>query len=1036
MRLPVFVLVSLLQLANCLPIVDPGLFVIMGVRSCRAGTGYCLLGLDCTLDEDFLPDDQGGHCDGLRSAFTPSAHFICCRYNAANRTIPPETLPLPVHLTDNDLAPFSDYSNTDSIGTGAEAYGASNSHESDQSNFVQSVEASGFETGSAGPMDPSHASWTLLPETDASSTAATETVTDNALSRTTNQEEVSVTETTEFDAQSNRYVTDINTTVQSVLGDDEPTSSEHDDTTRSGEKTTRTTITESSVTDFTTQMQDQSSSTNSGVKSSGDNVTSDINVTGDSSSKVRPIQSRVDFDGPLMMVLTDRGIVEARPSVVRAETEIVVHGDKVRHRDVEVQNLDFTPSNTVAQTADHENELSANFETWTTDVVAETLSPTGTATEAYPAVTVSEADSEGTGTSFVGDVVTTSLQPVHEPSVIPTNGTTASSESGEASIKLYGDTKLLLDFHPNSVADANELSGSQTKTSNSVQASELDNSLLYKATENLISRTQDSVVSKSESIEHIVSESVSANDRHVSGKEASIVTESSTQALYKDADGTGLQLTFSKLNSMDTESQPENSESEIPENILDMSEITNEIPVTIQTELSVHETVTILSENTVTPFGKSDDTETGRIAQTVREPSVRESDGVSVPRKEECSGDCNGNVVPTATEAEGVVSESTRSAESITEDFQNPDITEPYETDACMRPSVEEVERFSLQTEQFSASETFTEHSSSDGTQQLPEITTLPSDVEMTVSAKHTKISNTEESLSSSTANPTAGYQLRSGAHSENQEDTSFLNNISDPVPTSTVIHTEIVVTSEGPTVWPVVVDTVGNSGSPSASGTSKPSSTTPAVATTPETSKRSLLCGVAAARTFPGTQCWLVQFMNANSSVPVCVGSYLDASTIVTSAKCISRVFDMGVAQMTLVSAGGAVTSHTRIRDVVVHEEYRNHGAELLLNDIGLLRLHLPASRMPPAACALCLPTSDRDLLDRPCDGITLGQVKPKSLQPDAQIGSPMVCSGGVLAGIASYYNPGPVYTPVSDYVTWIQTNQKIHDNSDNEWK
>lgn len=54
-------------------------------------------------------------------------------------------------------------------------------------------------------------------------------------------------------------------------------------------------------------------------------------------------------------------------------------------------------------------------------------------------------------------------------------------------------------------------------------------------------------------------------------------------------------------------------------------------------------------------------------------------------------------------------------------------------------------------------------------------------------------------------------------------------------------------------------------------------------------------------------------------------------------------RVFDMGVAQMTLVSAGGAVTSHTQIRDVVVHEEYRNHGAELLLNDIGTVAGRLP---------------------------------------------------------------------------------------------
>jgi hypothetical protein len=36
------------------------------------------------------------------------------------------------------------------------------------------------------------------------------------------------------------------------------------------------------------------------------------------------------------------------------------------------------------------------------------------------------------------------------------------------------------------------------------------------------------------------------------------------------------------------------------------------------------------------------------------------------------------------------------------------------------------------------------------------------------------------------------------------------------------------------------------------------------------------------------------------------------------------------------MVSAGGAVTSYTRIRDLAVHEEYRQHGAQLLLNDIG----------------------------------------------------------------------------------------------------
>ncbi|RZF31998.1 hypothetical protein LSTR_LSTR016720, partial [Laodelphax striatellus] len=55
------------------------LFVISGVGTCGGGGGYCLLGFDCTLDEDFVADDGNGHCEGLKSAFTPSAHFVCCR---------------------------------------------------------------------------------------------------------------------------------------------------------------------------------------------------------------------------------------------------------------------------------------------------------------------------------------------------------------------------------------------------------------------------------------------------------------------------------------------------------------------------------------------------------------------------------------------------------------------------------------------------------------------------------------------------------------------------------------------------------------------------------------------------------------------------------------------------------------------------------------------------------------------------------------------------------------------------------------------
>ncbi|XP_066994775.2 uncharacterized protein [Anabrus simplex] len=75
------VIIESCLMVHALPIVDPGLFVIMGVQTCRDGKGYCLLGQDCSLDNDFMSDDLGGHCDGLRSAFTPSAPFVCCRFS-------------------------------------------------------------------------------------------------------------------------------------------------------------------------------------------------------------------------------------------------------------------------------------------------------------------------------------------------------------------------------------------------------------------------------------------------------------------------------------------------------------------------------------------------------------------------------------------------------------------------------------------------------------------------------------------------------------------------------------------------------------------------------------------------------------------------------------------------------------------------------------------------------------------------------------------------------------------------------------------
>ncbi|KAK7075791.1 hypothetical protein SK128_026414, partial [Halocaridina rubra] len=69
------------------------LFVIQGVTTCINGTGYCMLGKNCSVDVDFLPDVTGGHCLGLRDAFTPKIDFVCCKYNPFGKVTsdPPTT---------------------------------------------------------------------------------------------------------------------------------------------------------------------------------------------------------------------------------------------------------------------------------------------------------------------------------------------------------------------------------------------------------------------------------------------------------------------------------------------------------------------------------------------------------------------------------------------------------------------------------------------------------------------------------------------------------------------------------------------------------------------------------------------------------------------------------------------------------------------------------------------------------------------------------------------------------------------------------
>jgi hypothetical protein len=780
----------------------------MGVRSCRAGTGYCLLGLDCTLDEDFLPDDEGGHCDGLRSAFTPSAHFICCRYNPANGTVLAETAPPPTPVSmgedigEGGLGPLGDYLNTDT-----------EDPESDESNLVQGVEATaGGVAASDGRTEPSQAYWPPLPsngssETDDSIAAAVETVTDAAY------EEVSVAETTYFGGSFTTYATDTSEhTHMSVPSDDS-------DTAPTEEETAWTSATETSVIDFAAPEQERSTDTAPGVNAFCDSGATDSSVGGGlgaaSSSggrsqltPARPVQSRVGFGGPLMIIQTDRGVLEARPSVITAETEILIHGDDVRHRTVEVQTRDFAPINAAAQTAYQENELqlSGNFETWPTDgagSVVDALSQRDTTTEAYPAVTGSATDSEEAGTAFVEDVMTP-LPAMSEHTDTPSTGTAVSSE----------DTVLLQDLSLNSVIGGNEFSEPQ-RTWNSDLAAELDNSPSYRATE-----TSVSAGSRREDTEDTDSGSVSTDDR----QEQSTVTDSSghllTQILHED----GLKLASSTPNTTSAHSQPEKSVSEMSRNSLTISDGSTEIPVAILTEISVADIMTTASGQTMTPSWEYGETEVEDGAQTVPEPCLQEGESVPVSREPEDPGDCDGTAVSPETGP-------TRTTGNSAEPQEAPVVS--------VEPSAEGAD---------SESGAPTEHVST-------QATALLSDTGTSASAEETP------------AGGTGG-----GAHGESQQDS------------------EIEVTPEGRStpVVPAMVHTVANSSSATATETSDPAG--PTVVTAPQ---HSPLCGVAPPGSAPATRCWLVQFMDANSSSPLCVGSYLNTNTIITSAKCISRSED-----------------------------------------------------------------------------------------------------------------------------------------------
>lgn len=816
-----------------------GLFVIMGVRSCRAGVGYCLLGLDCTLDEDFLPDDQGGHCDGLRSAFTPSAHFTCCRYSAVNRTIP--HLPYPANVgqdvAENDLAPLGDYAMTDTLGSGGDFPSGSN--------FVQITESSQLEADSSIPFESSiQPSQDLLPadislETDDNRATTTDISNSPALD-TVKYEDISVADFNIEDGtlQSNTYTTemfsDIHTATENILRNTGTPSSQHSDSTANTELKSEehSAVTEATVTHVAVQTQNQSSSSESGPKISG-SIGDGDNETLKSNLKFDQVGSPDDRDRTTSIIT---GAVEAQPSVVSARTETVIRDDKTRHRNVEIKNHDITTVEAATQLIYYGTDTSESHR--------------DTGTESYSAVIVSEMGAEETAPS--------SLQPVFEDTVVPFT-------------------------HPD-----------QGLQDSLVLPPEHEDTRMHTVTETVMSGNGNSVTK--DDTTNVLSESKSTDNSEAPGSAA----ESSgqhflPQSSYKDTVGAGTKIELSIFDEIDALSQPSRSVSEISKNILNLSETSNEIPGTIPTKFTEHETIRTVSGQTTTSSENDPVTDPEYVAHTSLQKGSDTASIISASRKQ----DSLPSALPETTEGLSVMRKPVNKPASATDSVQNPELSSLHET------------TLSLTTDQVSSSKTITELVDSLETQHLNEITTelLALSNEATTGADEESL----ETVSSSSAETTAGHELKSDEQSEKQS-TGFLGNDSESpdnsenvtasIPKATVIHGEIAVTSEATEALPVVFDREGtystsntveasnsfsvveSHSSSVTTGSSVPSDVMPDVAT-----KQPPLCGEKFVENFYDTNCWLVHFVNPyDSNSSVCVGSYVDSNTVVTSATCVSR--------------------------------------------------------------------------------------------------------------------------------------------------
>ncbi|XP_069701094.1 mucin-22-like isoform X2 [Periplaneta americana] len=920
-------------------------------------------------------------------------------------------------------------------------------------------------------------------------------------------------------------------------------------------------ITESTVAEIATE----SLNPNLSVVSSGDMKTDvaerdDIESDDDKEAnnvRKRPIQARVELGTPFA-VLTDKGIVMAHPSVVKAETEIFFAGDKDRNRNIGEQT--FSTDETVGGMMTEETTESGTKTTMYRTEVSVSVERRTTGGVGVVTRTVSRRDA--TPTNLLGerkDDVTEEHTPVSEmTSTLPSILLNSDEKFKSTTLSMNDNLDETLKLE-----NENEPALPPITTRETVFPTELDNSLSLTATEAPKSTAQYSDIAKDNSIQNGLSETspiynppTTEVPNFVTEKYPEYQSEARNEISKSNSENNGMTATVSSkgtetttIASIDAKKIPSNSSTNNLKAVSQASEITTEVPSTTNDGFTTYSSLEDLTtppafittpsydkstignggnfnvlpntkEKDVTKLTKEesevDETTTTEISLSSRtknmtvayKPTEKYPSMNETLNSELESSNATESTVSTITDSGSTVTKISTSESDMNKDILN--VTTPsYEKSTIgnkgtfnILRNTKEKSTTELRTEDSSIATTtssgtgisFTtenvetdENSSSlnetrhpevnpaNGTARSKNTSVETSSNPTTVSPSVTVVEDTTEHEEMSEG--TVSYDTTITSLAQETETTTLYdgrNAWSETTEPSSTMHTTSDTNGEGHSAVTQKIDetsddqnetslqkesrsesehntttapTTETAGTTIALDTSTMTEMTTistesnvplsTVTTTQQTTdKQPPSCGIPSSEKHSSSKCWLVQFQNplrTNSSM--CVGSYIESNSIITSASCLTRVFDIGMTRISMMDAAGSEIPHNMVRDFIVHEEYRTKGVKILLNDIGLVRME-PGSKMSSAACALCLPKSDRDLMDRPCNKISLNNIKSKSLEPEMQIGSPLVCSGGIIAGVTSYYNPDPVYTPINDYVTWIRNNLKIRDDHDDKWK